>query len=103
MYAVVKSGGKQYRVAVGEMVDVEKLPAAPGDTVTLDQVLLVSGDNDVQIGQPMLSGASVKATVVSHGLGRKDVIFHYRPKERYRVKRGHRQPYTRIRIEEISA
>lgn len=103
MYAVVKSGGKQYRVAVGETVDVEKLVAAPGEKVTLDHVLLVSSDNDIKVGQPTLSGATVTATVVTHGLGRKDVIFHYRPKQRYRVKKGHRQPYTRLRIEEISA
>ena len=103
MYAVVKSGGKQVRVAVGEMVDVEKLSAAPGETVTLDQVLLVSGDDGIQVGQPTLSGATVTATVVAHGLDRKKVVFHYRPKHRYRVKRGHRQAYTRIRIEEISA
>lgn len=101
MYAVVESGGKQYRVTVGQTIDVEKLPAAQGENVTLDRVLLVADGDEVQVGRPTLSGASVSATVVQHGLRRKAVVFHYRPKQRYRVKRGHRQQYTRLRIDEI--
>lgn len=101
MYAVVESGGKQYRVTVGQTIDVEKLPAAQGENVTLDRVLLVADGDEVQVGRPTLSGASVSATVVQHGLRRKAVVFHYRPKTRYRVKKGHRQQYTRLRIDEI--
>jgi large subunit ribosomal protein L21 len=101
VYAVVESGGKQYRVTVGQTIDVEKLSAAQGENVTLDRVLLVADGDEVQVGRPTLSGASVSATVVQHGLRRKAVIFHYRPKTRYRVKKGHRQQYTRLRIDEI--
>ena len=97
MYAVVKTGGKQYKVAVGQTIDVERL------SVTLERVLLVSDGDKVQVGQPILGKASVSATVFEHGLKRKQIIFHYRPKQRYRVKKGHRQPYTRLRIDKIKA
>jgi len=104
VYAIVESGGKQYRVAVGQTIDVEKLPAAPGESVTLDRVLLIGGEDQdqVKVGQPTVEGASVSATVVEHGKKRKVTVFHYTPKERYRVKQGHRQQYTRLRIEEIT-
>lgn len=101
MYAVVESGGKQYKVTVGQTIDVERLPAAQGENVTLDRVLLVADGDEVQVGRPTLSGASVSATVVQHGLRRKAIVFHYRPKNRYRVKKGHRQQYTRLRIDQI--
>ena len=101
MYAVVESGGKQYKVSVGQTLDVEKLDVEQGESVTLDRVLLVADGADIAVGQPTVKGATVSATVMEHGLGSKQVIFHYRPKQRYRVKKGHRQPYTRIRIEEI--
>jgi len=103
VYAVVESGGKQYKVTVGQTIDVEWLSAAPGESVILDQVLLLADEGEVKIGQPVVSGASVSATVVQHGLARKAVIFRFRPKQRYRVKKGHRQPYTRLRIDEIKA
>jgi len=103
VYAVVESGGKQYRVIVGQTIDVERLPEEPGQTVTLEQVFLVADEGQIKVGQPTVKGASVLATVVAHGLRRKAVIFHYRPKQRYRVKRGHRQQYTRLRIEDIKA
>jgi large subunit ribosomal protein L21 len=83
------------------MVDVEKLDVEQGESVTLDRVLLVADGADISIGQPTVKGATVSATVLQHGLGQKQVIFRYRPKQRYRVKKGHRQPYTRIRIDEI--
>ncbi len=102
MYAVVESGGKQYKVSVGQTLDVERLPVEQGESVTLDRVLLVADGADITVGQPTVEGATVSATVVQHGLRRKQVVFHYRPKQRYRVKKGHRQPYTRIRIDEIS-
>ena len=103
MYAVIKTGGKQYKVAVGETIDVERLAAPRGDTVRLDQVLMVVDGEQVRVGTPTLSEASVSATVLGHDLQRKAIIFHYRPKQRYRVKRGHRQPFTRLRIDEIKA
>jgi len=103
MYAVLKTGGKQYKVEVGQMVDVERLEAEIGDTVEIDQVLMVVDEGDVQVGKPVLDSAAVKATVVEHGKGRKVIVFKYRPKQRYRVKKGHRQEYTRLRIDEITA
>jgi large subunit ribosomal protein L21 len=102
VYAVVESGGKQYKVSVGQTLDVEKLDVELGESITLERVLLVADGADITVGQPTVEGATVSATVMQHGLGAKQVIFHYRPKERYRVKKGHRQPFTRIRIDEIS-
>lgn len=101
MYAVVESGGKQYRVTVGQTIDVEKVPAAPGESISLDKVLLVGEGDDIKVGRPTVENASVSATVLKHGLRRKVVIFHYVPKQRYRVKRGFRQQFTRLRIDEI--
>jgi large subunit ribosomal protein L21 len=101
MHAVIESGGKQYKVAVGESVDVEKLPAEVGDRVELEKVLMVFDPDSVHVGRPVVEGAKVVATVTEHGLGTKKVIFKYRPKQRYRVKRGHRQSYTRLLIEDI--
>jgi len=101
VYAVVESGGKQYRVTTGQTVDVEKLPAAPGESVILDRVLLVADGDEIKVGQPTVQGASVSTTVMQHGRKRKVIVFHYRPKQRYRVKKGHRQQYTRLRIDEI--
>ncbi|NLD72634.1 MAG: 50S ribosomal protein L21 [Chloroflexi bacterium] len=103
MYAVVETGGKQYRVAVGETVDVEKIAQEPGETVVLDRVLIVSDEGNVRIGQPVVDGAAVSATVLRHGKGRKVVAFKYKAKERYRRKKGHRQEYTRLRIDDIQA
>jgi large subunit ribosomal protein L21 len=101
MYAVIKTGGKQYRVKPGDTIDVEKLPYDVGDEIELDQVLLVANGSDAQIGRPLVKGAKVKATVTRQAKGRKVVIFKYRPSKRYRRKRGHRQHYTRLRIDKI--
>ncbi len=101
MYAIVETGGKQYKVRVGQTLDVELLDANAGDTVELGRVLVVSGDEGVQVGTPVLESAKVSATVVDHVRGPKLTIFHYRPKQRYRVKTGHRQDYTRVKIEAI--
>lgn len=103
MYAVIKTGGKQYKVAVGQTVDVELMAASVGDLVELDNVLMLADGDNVEIGRPLVEDATVSATVVEHGRARKVIIFKYRPKQRYRRKKGHRQEYTRLRIEEIKA
>jgi large subunit ribosomal protein L21 len=104
MYAVIKTGGKQYRVSPGESIDVEKLPYDVGEQIELDEVLLlVSSDSDSKIGQPLVEGARVKATVTRQAKGRKVIIFKFRPSKRYRRKKGHRQNYTRLRIDDIVA
>ncbi|PJF41614.1 MAG: 50S ribosomal protein L21 [Phototrophicales bacterium] len=101
MYAIVRTGGRQYRAEVGQTIDVEKLPYNEGDTIELDEVLLVANNGDVKIGQPLVEGAKVKATVVSQFKGPKIIIFKYKPKKRYRKRQGHRQHYTRLKIESI--
>jgi large subunit ribosomal protein L21 len=101
MYAIVETGGKQYKVRVGQTLDVELLDANAGDTIELDRVLAIASGDGVQFGTPVVESAKVSATVVDHVRGPKLTIFHYRPKQRYRVKTGHRQNYTRIKIEAI--
>ncbi|MGD9146023.1 MAG: 50S ribosomal protein L21 [Anaerolineae bacterium] len=103
MYAVVKTGGKQYRVSPGDSVEVEKLPYEVGEQIELDQVLLVANGSGTKIGQPLVEGAKVKATVTRQVKGRKVIVFKYHSSKRYRRKRGHRQHYTRLRIDEIVA
>ena len=102
MYAVVRTGGKQYRVAPGDILEVEKLPGNVGDSVVLDDVLLVSDDDGVNIGQPNVDGASVTARITGQHRGEKILVFRYRPKKRVRVRRGHRQYLTRLQIHKIS-
>ena len=101
MYAVVKSGGKQYRVAVGDILQVEKLPNAVGGQVTLDSVLMVEQDGKVNTGAPMVAGAQVVAKVVGEGKGKKVTHFDYRNKHRRRKTIGHRQLFTRLEIADI--
>ena len=103
MYAVVKTGGKQYRVSPGDSIDVEKLPHEVGEQVELDEVLLVANGSGTQIGRPLVEGAKVKATVTRQAKGRKVIIFKIRPSKRYRRRKGHRQHFTRLRIDEIVA
>ena len=103
MYAVIKTGGKQYRVSPGDSIEVEKLPYEVGEQVELDEVLLVANGSGTQIGRPLVEGAKVKATVTRQARGRKVIIFKYRPSKRYRRRRGHRQHFTRLRIDEIVA
>ncbi len=103
MYAVIKTGGKQYRVSAGEKLRVESLPAEVGAEITLDQVLMVSDGDKVTTGSPIVAGASVKATVVAHGRGEKIRIFKMRRRKHYRKTQGHRQNYTEIQISGISA
>ena len=101
MYAVIKTGGKQYRVAPGEKLKVEQIPADVGAQVVLDQVLLVGEGDNVRLGQPVLAGASVQATVVSHGRHDKVRIFKMRRRKHYQKHQGHRQNYTEIKIDTI--
>jgi large subunit ribosomal protein L21 len=100
-YAIVEDGGKQFRAIEGDMIDVDRFPAEVGEEVDLERVLLVADGEEVVIGTPLVTGARVQATVVSHVKGPKVTIFKYKPKERYRVKKGHRQQYTRLRIDSI--
>ncbi len=101
MYAVVRSGGKQVRVAPGDSVWLERLPGEVGDTVELPEVLLIGGNGEPQIGAPMVSGAKVVGTITDHGRGEKLTIFKMKRRKNYRRKQGHRQHYTQIRVERI--
>ena len=101
MYAVIKTGGKQYKVAPGEKLKVEQIPADVGAEVILDQVLLVGEGESVRLGQPIVAGATVKATVVSHGRGEKVKIFKMRRRKHYQKHQGHRQGYTELKIDAI--
>ncbi len=103
MYAVIKTGGKQYRVVTGEKIKVEQIPADVGSEITIDQVFMVGEGEAVKIGTPVVAGASVKATVVSHGRHDKVKIFKMRRRKHYQKHQGHRQNYTELRIEAISA
>ncbi len=102
MYAVFKTGGKQYRVAQGDRLRVEKLAGAVGEGVTFDTVLLVGGET-LKVGKPLVSGAKVEAKIVGQGLGPKVVIFRLRRRKNYRRKKGHRQPFTALEITKIVA
>jgi large subunit ribosomal protein L21 len=102
MYAVIKTGGKQYRVAPGEKIKVETLEAEVGATIVLDQVLMVSEGDAVKVGNPTVDGAKVSATVVSHGRGPKVRIFKMRRRKHYQKTQGHRQNYTEIRVDAIN-
>ena len=100
-YAIVESGGKQYKAVEGATIQVDRLPVNGNDKVSLDSVLMVVDGEKVAIGTPLIKGASVKATVLGHEKGPKIVVFKYRPKERYRVKTGHRQQYTLLLVDSI--
>lgn len=102
MYAVIKTGGKQYRVSAGQKIKVEQIPADVGSEITLDQVLMVGEGESVRIGTPVVDGAAVTATVVSHGRHDKVKIFKMRRRKHYIKHQGHRQNYTELRIEAIS-
>jgi large subunit ribosomal protein L21 len=103
MYAVIKTGGKQYRVAAGEKLKVEQIPADIGQEITLDQVLSVGEGDQLKVGTPIVAGAVVKATVLAHGRHDKVQIFKMRRRKHYQKHQGHRQNYTEIRIEAITA
>lgn len=102
MYAVVRTGGKQYRVSPGDILEVEKLAGDVGDSIVLEDVLMVAGEEGIEIGQPNVAGASVTARITGQHRGEKILVFRYRPKKRVRVRRGHRQYLTRLQIDKIS-
>jgi large subunit ribosomal protein L21 len=101
VYAIVESGGRQYRAEEGHTFSVEKLPYEVGEQIELSNVLLLANDDEMKVGQPTVAGVSVKATVVDQYRGEKIFVWKYRPKKRYRNRKGHRQSYTRLRIDEI--
>ena len=102
MYAIIKTGGKQYRVEEGDTLYVEKLAGEEGDELELTEVLAVGGDDGLTVGTPLVEGAKVKAKIVKHGKGKKIVVFKFKAKKGYRRKQGHRQPYTKLEIGAIS-
>lgn len=101
MYAIVESGGRQFRAEEGHSFSTEKLPYEVGEQIELANVLLLANDGDVKIGQPIVPGAVVKATVVEQYRGEKIFVWKYKPKNRYRNRKGHRQSYTRLHVDEI--
>lgn len=103
MYAVIKTGGKQYKVEEGFTIKVEKLNNEVGDKVNFDEVVLLSNDGDITVGKPVIEGASVSGTVLEQGKNKKVVVYKYKPKKNYSKKRGHRQPYTLVKIDSINA
>ena len=103
MYAIIATGGKQYKVAEGDVIRVEKLGVDAGQSVTFDQVLVVNNDAELKIGTPVVDGASVTATVVKEGKAKKVIVYKYKPKTGYHKKNGHRQLFTEVKIEKINA
>ncbi|MGD8369217.1 MAG: 50S ribosomal protein L21 [Desulfobacterales bacterium] len=101
MYAVVSTGGKQYKVSEGDVLRVEKIPGEVGEEVSFDRVLLVSDGQDLTVGQPIVADAAVKARILEQGKAKKILVFKYKRRKRYRRKQGHRQPYTAVRIDSI--
>ena len=102
MYAIIETGGKQYRVQEGDTVFVEKLNVQEGESVNFEKVLVVSAEDGLKVGTPVVEGANVTGTVVENGKGKKVIIFKYKSKKDYRKKQGHRQPFTKVKIEKIS-
>ncbi len=101
MYAIIETGGKQYRVSEGVTLQVELLPDAVGSDVMLERVLVVGNGEEVEVGSPYIAGACIRAKVKAHGKGRKIIVYKYKAKKNYRRKQGHRQPYTELFIEKI--
>ena len=103
MYAIVNTGGKQYKVSQGDILRVEKIPGEIGSPVSFDKVLMFSDGENVNIGQPVLDNVAVKGHIMEQGKAKKIIVFKYKRRKRYRRKRGHRQPYTAIKIDSIEA
>jgi large subunit ribosomal protein L21 len=102
MYAIIETGGKQYRVEEGETIFIEKVKAADGEVVAFEKVLMISGDEGLTIGKPYIENAKVEATILKTGKQKKVIIFKYKAKKDYRKKQGHRQPFTQVKIDKIS-
>ena len=103
MYAIMETGGKQYRVQEGDVVFIEKIEGEADSKVTFDKIVLVADDNGAKVGAPYVDGATVEATLLKNGKGKKITVFTYKPKKSEKRKMGHRQPYTQLRIESIKA
>ena len=103
MYAIIETGGKQYRVENGDVIYIEKLNAKVDEEVTFDKVVALGADDGIKVGTPYVDGASVKATVIKNGKAKKITVFTYKPKKGEKKKQGHRQPYTQVKIEAINA
>lgn len=103
MYAIIETGGKQYRVTEGDTLYIEKLPAEAGETVEVNKVLAVVKENGIKVGTPLVDGARVFLKVIRHGRGKKITVFKYKAKKNYRRKQGHRQPFTQVTVEKIEA
>ena len=103
MFAIIETGGKQYKVSEGDVIFVEKLAAEEGATVVFDSVKAISNEGALKVGTPNVEGAKVTATVLKNGKGKKIVVFKYRPKKDSKTKKGHRQPYTQVQIQSINA
>lgn len=103
MYAVIKTGGKQYRVEEGDTLALERLEGDPGTQLFFNDVLLVGGEGELKVGRPLVAGANVGATIVEQGRARKVIVFKFRRRKNYKRKKGHRQYFTRVRIDSIAA
>ncbi len=103
MHAIIETGGKQYKVAEGDVLYIEKLNVEAGNSVTFDKVLAVIDGDNARFGAPTVDGANVTANVVKNGKGKKVIVFKYKPKKNYRRKQGHRQPYTKVEITKVNA
>ncbi len=101
IYAIFETGGKQHKVSPGQTIDIEKIPGDAGDSVELGNVLFIADEDNYTVGQPKLEGAKVKATIVEQGRQKKIIVFKYKNKTRYRRKRGHRQHFTRLSIDDV--
>ena len=103
MYAVIETGGKQYQVSEGDVIFIEKLAVEADETVTFDKVSAVGAEDGIKVGTPYVDGATVEAKVIKHGKAKKITVFTYKPKKSEKRKKGHRQPYTQVKIEAIKA
>lgn len=102
MYAIIETGGKQYKVSEGDIIKVEKLQVSSGDSYTFDKVLSISNGDDFKFGSPTIAGASVSASVIENGKAKKVIVYKYKPKKGFHKKKGHRQPFTMLKIEKIN-
>ncbi len=103
MYAIIKTGGKQFRVSEGDIIKVEKLLLEEGENVSFEEVLMLGNKGDIKVGSPYLEGVTVDGTVLKQGKAKKIIVFKFKSKKNYRKKQGHRQPFTQVKIDKINA